>query len=413
MFEGLRLRLTLWYTGIFGLVLVILGMVLTGVTRRSLYEGVEGGAQIAATEVIKSLRYEHQHLTIPPADFDDLAHDLSTYQAVSAVEILDRDGHLVIWRGLRLAPPSDPRPGNQQLSVGNASFWIHTQAVIRHGRRVGYVRIVRPLSDLERTLRRFTMALGILIPASLLISLLAGVVMAGKVMKPIQEAFDRLRRFTADASHELRTPLAIIQTQADVLSLTDPSQLSDLPKLLDPIKRAGRRMSDLVADLLFLARSDSSSLELQRVRLSFDELVEETVEEYRPLAIAKGLRLEYEGAPVEIQGDPQRLHQLLTNLLGNAIKYTDAGFIKVSLESHGGTASLKVSDSGSGIDAMHLPHVFERFYRSDAARSAEKPGTGLGLAIAKAIVKAHRGDIQVQSRLGQGSQFTVILPYQA
>jgi len=237
-------------------------------------------------------------------------------------------------------------------------------------------------------------------------------VMALQATRPIQMAFDRLRRFTADASHELRTPLAVIQTQTDVILAAPPRDEAALRRAFEPIQRSGKKMAGLVADLLFLARSDASSVEIQAIPLDFDELVEDVVEDHAAIARNKGISLTFEGDRVPLKGDPQRLQQLVTNLIENALKYTDRGEVRVRLTRANGHPHglLQVSDTGPGIEAKHLPHVFGRFYRTNAARSSDKPGTGLGLAIVKAIALAHKGSVSVESEPGKGSTFSVRLP---
>lgn len=411
MFDSLRLRLTFWYMGIFGLVLVVFGLATYGFVSQALYSGVEDGARIVAKSIQRALSIDRGHILVDQAEFKDQVTDSATFQGVLAIQIVDRSGREVVRQGILTRLPAIGAPEDQRVAIAGNPLWIHNQPIYDHGHRVGAIRVVRSLSDLDRTLHRFLLILGGLIPVALFATVLGGVVMAGKVMTPIQAAFERLRRFTADASHELRTPLAIIQAQLDSLD-AHPLDSEALARQIEPVRRASRRMAALVSDLLFLARSDASEVELQSVRLDLDELVEETVDEYRPQAAAKGLALVFEGSPVTLIGDPQRLHQMLSNLVENAIKYTDAGTIKVALEPHGPQhpTLLSVMDTGPGIDPVHLPRVFDRFYRADAARAAQKPGTGLGLAIAKAIVLAHRGSIHMQSEVGHGTRVIVSLP---
>ena len=410
MFSSLRVRLTLWYVGIFGCVMLVFAFAAYAFLERSLYKSVEDGARIAAKNVATSVKLSSGRPYVDMAIFEDTDGDATNYEGVAGVLITDLGGRVLAHDGAALQPYGLSAPEDQTIQEMGARLWVHSQAIVLQGHPIGVIRIARPLVDLDRTLRGFAAMLGLLVPIALIITLLAGIVMAGKVMEPIQEAFDRLRRFTADASHELRTPLAIIQAQTDAIAGALPESPDAMHSALEPIRAAARRMNSLVGDLLFLARSDGSAVELAIARLDLDELVEATVEEYAPLARQKGLDISYAGDPIQVHGDPQRLHQLVANLLGNAIKYTDAGGVHVTVQVQGASAIVRVSDTGAGIDAAHLPHIFKRFYRTDEARSAQKPGTGLGLSIALAIAYAHRGDIRVQSELGKGTQFTVSLP---
>jgi signal transduction histidine kinase len=222
-------------------------------------------------------------------------------------------------------------------------------------------------------------------------------------------AFTVQRQFLADASHELRTPLTAIRANVDILlsgADDDPVQRREM---LGAIAQESDRMGRLVDDLLALARSDAGQ-EPARERLSFDVLLLDVYHQQRRLAGDVRLTIaEFE--PVELEGDPDRLKQLLLNLIDNARRHTEPrGSVTLNLRRQGDWAVLEVCDTGSGIDAAHLPHIFERFYRADTSRSRGGGGAGLGLAISREIVEAHGGTIDVQSRVGAGSTFTVKLP---
>jgi signal transduction histidine kinase len=172
------------------------------------------------------------------------------------------------------------------------------------------------------------------------------------------------------------------------------------------------RLGRLVEDLLTLARADSGQAELAREFIYLDALVDDVAAGMHRLAVGRGVSIETRlGRDVAIVGDPAQLRQLLLNLLGNAVKYTPAGGrVRVTLAGNAGWACLEVADTGIGIASEDLPHVFDRFYRADKARTRAEGGTGLGLAIARWCAEAHGGRIAVQSHLGQGSVFTVTLP---
>jgi two-component system OmpR family sensor kinase len=237
----------------------------------------------------------------------------------------------------------------------------------------------------------------------------------------LQASFRAQERFVADASHELRTPLTAIRGNVDVLSrqarsLNRGITNADLAPALDDIRHESDRMRRLLDDLLLLARSDagreSDPLTVaRRERVRLDEIAAEAVHSAGALSTGQLLELE---APrsVEIDGDPDRLHQLLMILLDNAIRHTPAGrHVRVAVAATAdGTARVAVRDEGEGIAAEHLPHIFERFYRADGARGRSSGGTGLGLAIAQAICRAHGGEITVTSAPGQGTTFVVTVP---
>ncbi|MGE0609473.1 MAG: ATP-binding protein [Pirellulales bacterium] len=224
----------------------------------------------------------------------------------------------------------------------------------------------------------------------------------------LQSAFEQQGRFTADASHELRTPLSVILAHTE-LALSRPRAGAEYADALAACQRAAGRMKTLLDGLLTLARFDAGQGILEKENIDLEDIALEGVELVRPLAEERGITIQAATQPVELAGDRKRLSQVLTNLLTNAIRYNhDAGRIEVGVRYEGGFALASVSNTGQGIDAEHLPHIFERFYRADAART--DGGSGLGLSICKTIVEAHGGSITVRSQPGQGTTFEVRLP---
>ena len=222
---------------------------------------------------------------------------------------------------------------------------------------------------------------------------------------------DSIRRdFVANASHELKTPVAGILATAETL----PDALEDDPanakRFVDNLANEARRLSSLVQDLLDLARLDQPGFEMTTAPLS--NLVREVVEESLPNARAKRLTVDSsidEG--IEVRGRPWDLALLARNLLDNAIRYTgEGGRITIELQREDGHARLAVGDTGVGIPTKDLPRIFERFYRVDKARARETGGTGLGLSIVRHVAESHGGSVTVESQLGAGSTFTVLLP---
>lgn len=227
----------------------------------------------------------------------------------------------------------------------------------------------------------------------------------------IEETLVRQRQFTADASHELRTPVSVVlaQTQA---ALARPRQEAEYRNALEACQRSAQRMRRLVESLLTLARLESGeeSLHLQPVELN--QLARESTEAVQPLALGGGLVLRFEPStdPIPVRVDPDRLGQVLLNLLGNAVAYNrPGGNVTVSMGTSAADAFVRVTDTGIGIAPEHLPRLFERFYRVDASRSNPGGHTGLGLAISQQIVQQHGGRITVESEPGKGSTFTVWL----
>ena len=232
-----------------------------------------------------------------------------------------------------------------------------------------------------------------------------------RMIERLDQAFQHINRFSADASHELRTPLTILQLELE--GIAQSHRLN--PSLTDQIGSAleeTHRMSHIVENLLAISRLDAGEVKMDKTRLDLGQLAASTAEQMRLLAEEKLILFRSNVATnIYVEGDRSRLQQVIVNLVANAIKYTqEGGEVEVNVRADRGTAVLEVSDNGAGISAHALGHVFERFYRADKARSRNSGGAGLGLAIVKAICTAHGAEIKVSSEEGHGSRFTVELP---
>jgi two-component system, OmpR family, phosphate regulon sensor histidine kinase PhoR len=223
---------------------------------------------------------------------------------------------------------------------------------------------------------------------------------------------ERVRQdFVANVSHELRTPIAAILGYAETLqsgALSDPVHG---PQMVDIIHRQSERLSELVTDLLELSRLDAGERPLSVGTVALAEVVARAAEAVEPRATAKHIRISREIAPgLLARADAKALEQVLLNLLDNAVKYTsEGGSVDLNARVENSRVELSVRDSGLGIEAKHLPRLFERFYRVDRGRSRDMGGTGLGLSIVRHLVSAMDGDVRVQSQLGVGSTFTIVL----
>jgi heavy metal sensor kinase len=227
----------------------------------------------------------------------------------------------------------------------------------------------------------------------------------------LDEAFQNTSRFTADASHELRTPLTILRGELETLLLhgdLPPRANAVLASSLEEITRLVR----IVEGLFALSRLDTGEAQAERVRLDLSALASTTIEQMCLLAEEKKISLTADTeARVEVEGDRSRLKQVIVNLLDNAVKYTPSGgHVTVAVRGENDRAILEVKDDGPGVPEPAIPHLFERFFRADAARTHDVDGAGLGLSIVHSICAAHGGSIAARNLLPSGFQITVALP---
>jgi heavy metal sensor kinase len=345
---------------------------------------------------------------------------------------------------------------------------------VQMGRDVPYlVQAAASLEGIEDALRRASLILLILTPSVFLFSLVGGWLLVGGSLRPVDamtraalsiqpgrmdrrieapgsddeiahlasafnemiarldQSFRRIQQFSADASHELKTPLTSIRGEAEVALMgerTPEEYRRSLRSIVDEVER----MSAIVENLLLLARADADQIRMRRERVALEDVVMSAYEQMEPLARRRGVSLDLEAMEeAQVEGDPLWLGQILTNLLNNALKYTpEGGAVKLSLgvvsresrvesgQSHDARltthelreARVSVTDTGHGIPAEHLPHIFDRFYRVDSGRSRDAGGVGLGLNIAQWAAQAHGGRIAVESEIGKGTTFTLCLP---
>ena len=461
MFQATRRRLALWYTTVTAVLLLLFASGFYLYVRSTLIERIDDTLNHVVEVVQRSL-------VIEPIDLHREGGELRINLEASFRDNADtvEDDHIdlewfnpageLLWSTLSepLEVPLHPNSNGETVRLLNAdSTEMRESALLRQvthrvqvGRQVlGYLRVSHPWFEVTKPIRQLIWDLSLGTGLMVIAVAAIGWLLSGLAMQPIQASYQRLKQFTADASHELRNPIATIQTNVQV-ALADPDPQWQ-EQQLKVVERLTRRLGRLVDDLLFLARQDSGIVQPRWATVALDALLLDVVEEQQAIAQEKGVLLSFdlieptvksgdlrpEGKtkskletnspePFTLWGDRDQLARLFTNLVGNAVQYTPAeGQVEVVLQqvkrNHGHQLQVKVRDTGIGIPEEALPHIFDRFYRVDPARTHGQErtnqktttGSGLGLAIAQAIVENHQGQITVESKLDQGTTFTVIL----
>lgn len=273
------------------------------------------------------------------------------------------------------------------------------------------LQLGRALDDQEQVLRQLTAGLLGLGALSIALVGVASWWLAGRALRPTQAAWERQQRFIASASHELRAPLTLIRASAEVALRATPAADPGQRELLGDVLAESDHMRRLVDDLLTLSRLDSGRLSVACAPLDIAQLLGDLQRQSARLGDERGLTIAMGAAEGVALADPDRLRQVLLILLDNAIRHTPAGgTVTLSARPKGREVLLGVRDTGSGIAPEHLPHIFERFYRADPARTRNDGGAGLGLSIARGLVEAMGGRIGAESRPGQGTAIWIALP---
>ena len=277
---------------------------------------------------------------------------------------------------------------------------------------VGYLQVAIPLDTVNNSLARSRLFLSLGIPITLSFTGIVGWLLAGLAMQPVRRSYEQLQRFTADASHELRAPVAAILSNAQVGLLAPDEDTTQPRQRLENIVTQSKYMSDLITNLLFLARHQGKLNPQDINKTDIAELLKSLANQYQTIAIEKNLEFELDLPPAkEINCDRDLLQQAIRNLLDNAIKYTPSGgMVAFKLEVKPRRVYITVRDTGVGIPEADLSYIFDRFYRVDKARTRQTGGFGLGLALAQQIIQAHKGKISVESKIGKGTTFQICLP---
>jgi heavy metal sensor kinase len=457
---SIRTRLTVWFATVSALVLLAIAATTWWTLRSIVINTVDEGLAVRVQAIAGFLDRQSSDLS-----FAEMHEDLREYAALDPgwdlIRISDLQGQQIFLSaaftrgGLPEVPSGHLAPGGLHENIvvdGRPLRMLSKYATLRQ--QVCIVQVAVPTRELELTSVRFRAALMVLVPLGILAAAAGGYWISRRALAPVdrltstaraitaaefgrrlevphtgdelqrlsetlnsmllrlETAFRETSRFTADASHELRTPISVIRTAAEIALRRDRTT-DEYRKALGGILGEAERTSALLQDLLTLARADAGVAGLQRSEIDLCQVLEDVRGSIGSVCDREGLefRIDQPGGPVSISGDRAALGRLVVILADNAVKYTaPPGRVDLALNASDGAARIVVSDSGIGIGPEDLPHVFDRFYRADRARSRDSGGVGLGLSIAKWIVEQHRGSIEIESAPGKGCRVEVRLP---
>lgn len=414
-----RWRLALWSGGATLATLVVLGVLLYVILNRTLSADSEARLRNQANEIQQAVdRFGGNALRFLTRDDGPLGGPRVGGPGAGTTTIAVRaDGQAfgVVPRELvdelpvrdafeaALAGADDVRT----VTLADTPFRVRSEPLEIGGERL----VIQILDNRAAEQRVLATALVVLLVGGavvLLASVAFGFVYAGRALIPIRDSLRRQREFAADASHELRTPITVIRSSADYLRRSPGLRDGETAAAVDDITAESERMTRLVEELLLLARADSDAIELRRERIDLTDVAGDALHGLARLADERRVRLELEGQPAPVLGDPDRLRQLLAILLDNAVRHSPAeAAVSVRVARVGRWATLSVSDAGPGIRPDDLPRLFDRFFR---AADAPPGGSGLGLSIAEWITERHHGRLTAANGQAGGAVFTVTLP---
>ncbi len=471
---GVRMQLTFWYTGVFALLLFLAGVFLYLHLEFSLGKSLDSALETHTQQLANDITYNDRKIKLhdATADLPGFDKDADQQRVTNGdvnyeilVRLLDKHGRplhatpaflTLKVPAVSVSQPLQGHPWQDTVTTldGSQQVRVYSRELTSEGKPFGVIQVGQSMEDLHETLHHiaeelilpgvfflvvsaigsYLLALRALAPIHSLIRTARSIkggnlsqrvpvpeardelrflaVTLNEMLESLDHTFARQRRFVADASHELRTPVAVIRSTTDV-ALLHASTQQEYISVLTNVNAEAERLSKLINDLLALARGDEGQTKFESEPVELDQLVDIVAANAESLAADRGVTLQ-RGVlePVTILADEARLIQMVMNLIDNAILYTNnGGIVTVSVVWRQAQACISIQDTGVGIAQEHLPHIFERFYRVDPARTHTEGGSsGLGLAIVEWIVRAHKGTIVVDSEPGKGTTFTVKLP---
>jgi heavy metal sensor kinase len=454
---SLRIQLIAWYVLLLAVILGGFSVYLYLRLERKLIYKVDATLQIASDQ---SLLYLNQRQTLVfPNDGSHRETESRVSRLGLAVRIIDPDSRVVDGFGRYQDVPRwvPHKNGPETLKTKKTNWRVFSQPIVRNGQTIAWLQVAQSLDILEDITEELPVEILLILPWFLMVTALGGLFLSNRALQPIQKitqtaqtitandlslrihnqgatdevgqlattfdqmldrlqsAFEREKRFTADAAHELRTPLTAIKVRLGV-TRSQPRNLDEYEHTLQDLEHEVDRLIRLSNGLLLLSKLDQGQLPFTFRTVNLSNLLEILLEQISPLAEAEHITLKNElHSELWVQGDIDHLTSLFLNLLDNAVKYTPEGgcvklWIPPEQQCPSGIVQINVSNTGAGIPPEHLPHLFQRFYRAEFCRSQRRSGTGLGLAIAHEIARLHNGSLTAHSAPHQETTFTVTLP---
>jgi heavy metal sensor kinase len=453
---SIRLRLTVWYAFVVAAGLTVFAGLVWISLRRDLINEVDEQLKTRANsfEMFLNRELNEEPTGKPKEELEEFCKSLPALSNVRLHGVRDNfEFSCPAGEWLPEGTANSSRPAYVNVHWRGHSYRVFRRQITVQNARYA-LEMAWPLDAVEHVLNVLETMLLSLVPAIILVACAGGVWLSRRALKPVdamtlaarsisldrlssrlpvpqtrdelqrlaeawntmlgrlETAVNKVLHFAADASHELRTPLAIIQTSAE-LALRKSRTPEQYRESLGQIMTESARMTQLVEDLLVLARSDASAAEMPMELDDVSKVIRTVCSEMQEMADLRQItiRRSMPDAPVFIRGNKPALHRLFLVLLDNAIKYSEPNSaIDVLVQKRGDRHDVTIKDSGAGISPRDLPHIFERFYRSDKTRTHFGGGHGLGLALAESIARRHRATISVESSLGHGSEFRVSFP---
>ena len=467
-FKSIRSRLTAWYVTLLAIILILFSVLLNYFLAKRLHESVDNSLTVSATVVATSATMRMSNSPLPGLNqlFEQFMNQGNLNKFY---RIYDGSGNVgsrsknISASQFPLSQPAyaDALEGKNSYETftvgGQQPIRVITMPILFEGKLINLVQVGTSLEAVQETLRNLKIFLFTAVPSVLILAALFARFMARRALKPIsriidtareigqgqelskripvlkikdelgqlaltfnemmnrlENSFAQMRQFSSDASHELRTPLTVLKGQNELI-LSKQRKPEEYQEVISSNLEEINYMSKVLEDLFVLSKSDENQVNLDYKPVDLRALVEEVFKHAEILAEEKNIKIIIAFLePIEIKGDEVRLRQMVWNVLQNGIKYTQqGGELKISLQNEGDFALLTIQDTGIGIPEEDLPLIFNRFYRVDKARTRDEGGSGLGLSICRQIAEAHKGKIEVESKLGVGTRFKICLPNSA